>query len=143
MALPGRGDGTDAARLHRRPGRGDRAGARTRASPGTAYTVWDGAPVGFDELFTRLAEAVGGKPPRKLPRPLLSAVAGAAELVAKARGVPPAFGRHGITLVDRRGTASNRSAREGLGWEPKVGLEEGIRRSAEWLAATRPLSSGA
>ncbi|MGZ5342460.1 MAG: hypothetical protein ACXWW8_06225, partial [Solirubrobacterales bacterium] len=83
-------------------------------------------------------EATGGKAPRRLPRPLLTAIAGAAEVVAKARGTPPAFGRHGITLVDRNGTASNRRAREELGWEPQVGLDEGLRRSAEWLREETP-----
>ena len=78
---------------------------------------------------------MGGKPPRKLPRPALAAIAGAAELAGRIRGRPPSFGRHGITLVDRRGTASNRLAREELGWVPKVGLEEGLQRSGEWLRA--------
>jgi nucleoside-diphosphate-sugar epimerase len=55
--------------------------------------------------------------------------------VAKLRGKPPGFGHHGITLVDRRGTASNRLAREELGWEPQVSFDEGMRRSEEWLRA--------
>jgi nucleoside-diphosphate-sugar epimerase len=132
MALPGGADGTmlpayiddlvEAIVL-----------ALEKGEPGRAYTVWDGEPVGFDDYFKRLAALVGGRPPRALPRGVLTAAAGLAEMVARARGVPPAFGRHGITLVDRRGTASNRSAREGLGWEPRVGLDEGLRRSAESL----------
>ncbi|MGZ5337233.1 MAG: NAD-dependent epimerase/dehydratase family protein [Solirubrobacterales bacterium] len=137
MALPGRGEGTmlpayiddlvEAIVL-----------ALRRGEPGRAYTVWDGEPVSFRDYFERLAEATGGKAPRRLPRPLLTAIAGAAEVVAKARGTPPAFGRHGITLVDRNGTASNRRAREELGWEPQVGLDEGLRRSAEWLREETP-----
>lgn len=132
MALPGRGDGTmlpvyiddlvDAIVL-----------AAQRGEPGTAYTVWDGSQVSFDDYMSRLAEAVDGRPPRKLPRAALTAIAGAAEWVARLRRRPPEFGRHGITLVDRRGTASNARAREELGWEPKTSLEEGLARSREWL----------
>ena len=132
MALPGEGDGTmlpvyiddlvDSIIL-----------GLERGVPGHAYTVWDGEPVSFHDYFSRLAEMTGGKPPRKLPRAALSALAGAVELVARARKRPPDFGRHGITLVDRRGTASNALAREELGWEPQVGLEEGLRRSERWL----------
>jgi nucleoside-diphosphate-sugar epimerase len=107
--------------------------AAQKGEPGTAYTVWDGTPVGFDELFERLAQISGGAGARHLPRPLLTGIAGATEWVAKRRGKPPRFGRHGITLVDRRGTASNRLAREELGWEPKVSFDEGMRRSEEWL----------
>jgi nucleoside-diphosphate-sugar epimerase len=106
-----------------------------KGKPGTAYTIWDGTPVGFDELFERLAQISGGAGARHLPRPLLSAIAGVTESVAKLRGKPPRFGRHGITLVDRRGTASNRLAREELGWEPQVSFDEGLRRSEEWLRA--------
>jgi nucleoside-diphosphate-sugar epimerase len=132
LALPGRGDGTmlpvyiddlvDAIVL-----------ALRRGTPGHAYTVWDGEPVSFHDYFSRLAQVAGGRPPRKLPRALLAALAGGTEAIARIRGRPPAFGRHGITLVDRRGTASNRRAREELGWEPRVNMDEGLRRSAEWL----------
>ncbi len=133
MSLPGKGDGTMLP-VYIDDLVASIVLALERGEPGRAYTVWDGSPVSFEDYFTRLAAVAGGKPPRKLPRPLLTAIAGTAELVAKARGVPPAFGRHGITLVDRRGTASNASAREGLGWEPRVGLDEGLRRSGDWLA---------
>jgi nucleoside-diphosphate-sugar epimerase len=133
LALPGRGEGTMLPAYI-----DDLVGsivlALRRGVPGHAYTVWDGEPVSFRLYFTKLAELIGAKPPRRLPRPLLAAVAGGAELIARARRRPPAFGRHGITLVDRRGTASNRLAREELGWKPKVNLDEGLRRSAEWLA---------
>ena len=132
MVLPGRGEGTmlpvyiddlvEAIVL-----------ALRRGEPGRAYTVWDGDPVSFRDYFNKLAEATGGRKPRRLPRPLLTAIAGAAEAIARMRGTPPAFGRHGITFVDRRGTASNRRAREELGWEPKVALDEGVRRSAAWV----------
>jgi nucleoside-diphosphate-sugar epimerase len=132
MALPGRGDGTmlpvyiddlvDSIVLGLR-----------RGTPGHAYTVWDGEPVSFHDYMSRLAEVAGAGPPRKLPKPALSALASTMELVARIRGRPPDFGRHGITLVDRRGTASNRLARDELGWVPRVALDEGLRRSGEWL----------
>ena len=95
--------------------------------------MWSGEPVSFERYFTRLAELTGASPPRRLPKPLLHALAGATELVGRLRGAPPPFGRHGITFTDRRGTASGRRAREELGWEPQVGLEEGLARSADWL----------
>ncbi len=136
LALPSRGEGTmlpcyiddlvEAIVL-----------ALKRGEPGRSYTIWDGEPVSFHDYFTRLAELAGGRPPRHLPRALLAAAAGASELLAQARGRAPAFGRHGVTLVDRDGTASNARAREELGWEPEVDLADGLRRSAEWLAARR------
>lgn len=134
MALPGRGDGTMLPAYIDDLVAGIEAAMR-RGEPGQAYTVWDGEPVSFERYFTRLAEMTGAKPPRTLPKPVLHTLAAATEGIARLRGRPPAFGRHGITFTDRRGTASNRRAREELDWEPRVGLEEGLRRSAEWLSA--------
>jgi nucleoside-diphosphate-sugar epimerase len=132
MALPGKGDGTMLPVYIDDLVESILLGLR-RGIPGHAYTVWDGEPVSFHDYFSRLAEVAGGKPPRKLPRVALTALASVMELVARARGRPPDFGRHGITLVDRRGTASNSLARDELGWRPVVELEEGLRRSGEWL----------
>ncbi len=134
-ARAGRRD--DAPRLHRRPRRGDRAALR-RGEPGHAYTVWDGEPVSFERYFTRLAEMTGAQAAAEAAEAgCCTRSPGRRSGVARLRGRPPAFGRHGITFTDRRGTASNRRAREELGWEPRVGLEEGLRRSAEWLEAER------
>jgi len=35
----------------------------------------------------------------------------------------------------RRGTYSNAKARRVLGWEPKVGVDEGLARTVAWLRA--------
>lgn len=142
LALPGKGDGTMLPVFIDDLVAGILAAIR-RGEPGRAYTVWDGEPVGFDRYFELLASEVpGARAPRKLPKALLHAVGAGTEAIARLRGRPPAFGRHGVTLTDRRGTASNRRAREELGWEPRVGLEDGIRRSGEWLrAAAAPRSA--
>jgi nucleoside-diphosphate-sugar epimerase len=134
LAVPGKGDGimlplyiddlVEAVGL-----------ALVKGEPGRAYTVWDGRAVSFGDYFDRLAAMVGGRPARRLPRPVLTAAARAMEAVASLRGQPPAFTANAITFVDRRGTASNRRAREELGWEPRVDLDEGLRRTEEWLRA--------
>lgn len=134
LLLPGRGDGTML------PAYIDGLAesillALRRGTPGRAYAVWDGQGIAFSQYYRLLAEALDLREPRKLPKPLLFAAAGAAEAVARLRGKPPAFGRHGVTFLDRRGTASNQRARDELGWSPGVELPEGIRRSAEWIRA--------
>jgi nucleoside-diphosphate-sugar epimerase len=100
--------------------------------PGRAYTAWDGQPVTFEDYFGRIAAIVGGRPPRRVPRAAAIGLAAAFELVAKVRGQPPRFSRNAITLIDRRGTASNARLREELEWEPRVQLDEGMRRVEEW-----------
>jgi len=138
LALPGKGDGTMLPAYIDDLVAGIVAAIR-KGDPGRAYTVWDGSPVPFDRYFELLAAQVpGASPPRKLPKALLHAVGAGTEAVARLRGRAPVFGRHGVTLTDRRGTASNRRARDELGWEPAVGLEEGVARSGEWLRAAQP-----
>jgi nucleoside-diphosphate-sugar epimerase len=109
--------------------------ALRRGEPGRAYTVWDGHGVSFADYYAMLAGSLELAEPARLPKPLLFAGAALLEAVAKLRGRAPDFGRHGVTFIDRRGTASNRRALDELGWSPSVELPEGIRRSAEWVRA--------
>jgi nucleoside-diphosphate-sugar epimerase len=113
--------------------------ALRRGAAGSAYAVWDGEDLTFADYFRRLAEATGVPEPMNLPKPLLWAMGGAVETFSRLRGVPPPFGRHGVVLLNRRGTVSNQAIR-GLGWKPEVSLDEGMRRTAEWLRSEAPVS---
>ena len=59
----------------------------------------------------------------------------ATEAWAERRGRPPLITGKVVTFIDRRGTVSTRRAREELGWEPRVDLDEGLRRTEAWLRA--------
>lgn len=134
LAVPGKGDGqmlplyiddlVEAVKLGLLDG-----------EPGCAYTVWDGEPLSFGDYFDRIAALAGSRPARRVPRPLLTALAKTMEAVAAVRGRPPQFSSRAATFIDRRGTVSNRRAREELGWEPRVTLDEGLRSTEEWLRA--------
>jgi nucleoside-diphosphate-sugar epimerase len=107
--------------------------AMQRGEPGEAYTAWNDAErVTFEEFFNRYAAMAGGRPARRLPVPLLRAAGLAMEGVAKVTGRPPAMTRHSSVLIDRRGTVSAEKLRA-LGWEPRVGLDEGMRRTEDWF----------
>lgn len=108
--------------------------AADRGEPGRSYTVWDGDPVPFADYFARIAEIAGARPPRALPRGLLELAGAGAEAFARLRGVPPPITSRAPVFVDRRGTATTERIRA-LGWEPKVALDEGLRRSADWARA--------
>jgi 2-alkyl-3-oxoalkanoate reductase len=57
----------------------------------------------------------------------------AMEAYGRLRGRPPAFTARATTFVDRRGTVSTQRIRDELGWEPRIDLDEGLRRTEEWL----------
>ena len=102
---------------------------------GVAIAVWDGEPVSAAEFFNRYAATLGRGPVRSAPLPLVRLAAAGSELVARVTGRPPTISREAIRYISRRASYPNRRARELLGWEPRVGLDEGMRRSEEWLAA--------
>jgi nucleoside-diphosphate-sugar epimerase len=106
-----------------------------KGEEGQAYAAWGGEPVTFREYFDRIAEIAGGRPTQVLPGPLLEIAGAASEAVARLRGRPPMVTARAPTFVNRRGTVSTRRIREELGWKPRVGLDEGLRRSAEWARA--------
>jgi nucleoside-diphosphate-sugar epimerase len=134
LAVPGKGDGimlplyvddlVEAVAL-----------ALSEGEPGRAYTAWDGQPVTFQDYFNRIADLAGARAVRRLPRPFLAGVGAGMEAMARLRNRPPPFSRNAITLIDRRGTVSARRIREELGWEPRVDLDEGMRRTERWLRA--------
>ncbi len=107
------------------------------ASPdavGEIFTLSDGIGVPYREFFAPYAEAIGR---RLITLPTPIALASAAVIQRMARLAPgdneinPGSARYLL----RRGTYSNAKARRVLGWEPKVGVPEGLERTVEWLRA--------
>jgi nucleoside-diphosphate-sugar epimerase len=107
-----------------------------RGEPSRPYTCyWDERPVTFEEYFEHYARLAGRSGVRRIPPGLAHAAAAGAELYGRLSGKAPPFNDWAVSYMQRPGTASTRRAREELGWEPKVGLEEGLRRTDEWLRA--------
>lgn len=107
--------------------------AAERGKPREVYFLTDGEPVEFRSFVTELLKTQGVTPgQRSAPRPLLSAVAFASELVWSAlrlRSRPP-ITRSELKLVGEAVTVTDRKAREELGYRPVVTREEGLRELA-------------
>ena len=100
---------------------------------GEAVTAWDGVAVTAAEFFGHYARMLGQDDVRRVPEPLLRAAAGAMELAARLRGREPEVSREALRYISRRAAYPNSRARELLGWEPRVDLAEGMRRTGAWL----------
>ena len=100
---------------------------------GKAVTAWDGHAVTTRDYFSRYARMLGQDGVRTLPAPLLRAAALGMELRARVTGTTPDVTREALTYISRRAVYPNDAARELLGWEPRVDLGEGMRRTEAWL----------
>ncbi|HRQ25040.1 MAG TPA: hypothetical protein PLF42_16550, partial [Anaerolineales bacterium] len=54
-------------------------------------------------------------------------------MIFKLLGKPTELGRGAMEMLSKKNTVSNQKARDLLGWHPQVDLEEGMRRTEEWL----------
>jgi 2-alkyl-3-oxoalkanoate reductase len=104
---------------------------------GRTYIAGDAEPVTLNELVRLLGDTHGV--PVKITHipgyPAAYVVAGAVELLCKPFKIhPPIFRRRLSWFKTNRAFRIDRARRE-LGYEPRVTLREGLRRTADWYAA--------
>jgi nucleoside-diphosphate-sugar epimerase len=108
--------------------------ASAEAAEGQVFTISDGRGVECREFFAHHHRWLGVKGPRTLPTRIVVALAAASERALRLAGrtteVTPAAARY----LARPGTYSIEKARSLLGYEPAVGLDEGLERSRAWAA---------
>jgi nucleoside-diphosphate-sugar epimerase len=97
---------------------------------GGIFTAWDGVPVTVKEFFDHYAWMLGKKGVRTAPVAVMRPV------MRLTPGVDP----DDLQFLMRRAVFPNARAREVLGWEPKVTLAEGMRRTEAWLRETGRLT---
>ena len=110
-----------------------RAAAAPEAA-GQVFNVTGGAGVTCEAFFSHHWGWLG-KPgsPRSLPAAAAETIAAAGGSLMKLLGRPTELGRGTVRLLARRATYSIEKARRLLGYEPRVALAEGMRRSEAWV----------
>lgn len=107
------------------------------ASPdavGQVFTLSDGVGIANRDFFAPYAELVGRRL-ITLPTPVAMIAARAVHRAARHRLGDNDVNPIALRYMLRRGTYSNAKARRVLGWEPAVGVEEGLVRTVDWLSA--------
>jgi nucleoside-diphosphate-sugar epimerase len=100
---------------------------------GEIFTISDGVAVEIGEFFAHYSRMLGRPRPRTLPAPLATAIAAAGGRIMKTLGRDTEMSAASVEYVAKRGSFSIEKARGVLGYEPKISLEEGMRRCEEWL----------
>lgn len=90
---------------------------------GQVFTAWDGRAVTTGEFFAHYSRMLGKRKVRTAPAALLR------QAMRLAPGVHP----DGLIFLQRKAVYPNERARRVLGWEPQVDLDEGMRRTENWL----------
>jgi nucleoside-diphosphate-sugar epimerase len=105
--------------------------AGAEQGPGQVFTLTDGSGVETRDFFGRYARMLGGRRVPVAPTRVATALARAVSLMAPKSEVTPAA----ASYLARTGTYSIDKARSLLGYEPAVGLDEGMERCEAWLRA--------
>jgi nucleoside-diphosphate-sugar epimerase len=99
---------------------------------GEIFTLSDGIGVPYREFFAPYAEAVGRRL-ITLPTPIALASAAVIQRIARLTPGENEINPGSARYLLRRGTYSNAKARRVLGWEPEVGISDGLARTIAWL----------
>ena len=100
---------------------------------GNTYILGGSQYVTLNRLTELVAACVGVPPPRlRLPFWLLSAASAICEAMCRPFAIePPLYRRRADFFVKNRAFSINKATTE-LGYQPRVGLEDGICRTARW-----------
>jgi nucleoside-diphosphate-sugar epimerase len=109
-----------------------RAGTMPEAI-GRIFTVTGADPVTIGDFFAYYARMLGKERPRSVPYRVARSGARVLDAAARLRGGRSELTAAAIDYTMRRGTYSIERARQVLGYEPAVDLDEGMKRTEAWL----------
>ncbi|MFI5345006.1 MAG: NAD-dependent epimerase/dehydratase family protein [Elusimicrobiota bacterium] len=108
---------------------------------GNAYFLSAGDPRPVWEIVDRMLAAAGLPPVKKsVPKGLAMTAAGACETVWRTLGLQsePPLTRFLVLQLTTAHWFKIDAARDELGWRPRVKIEDGMARLAQWVRAARP-----
>ncbi|KAG8873674.1 erg26, C-3 sterol dehydrogenase [Tulasnella sp. 331] len=111
--------------------------------PGQAFFITNGEPVYFWDFARAIWNEMGDTTTRRvvLPKDVGLVVGTLSEWASWALGKEPGFTRFRVAVTSNSRWFNIEKARRVLGYEPKIGLEEGIKRSVAWFNLQGGLSS--
>lgn len=110
---------------------------------GNAYILAGDEIVTLSQLVELVAETLGAPAPRlRIPFTPVYFAAVLCEVVFKPFGIQPPLFRRRVDFFRKNRAFSAEKAKRDLGFQPTVGLAQGLRRTAEWYERTGKLRAG-
>jgi nucleoside-diphosphate-sugar epimerase len=102
---------------------------------GRAYNACDGTDVTWRQYFTDIADMIGVKNPKSVPRPLSVFGAYILEAIWKLLAIEkrPPITREALNLVGSDNRIPIDRIRKELGYEPQISYAEGLKRTREYI----------
>ena len=105
----------------------------TVGTPGEIYHIAGPRPITFRELAETIAAELGVPPPRlALPKSLVWLGAAGMESIFTRLGRSVPLSRSGVAFFSESRRAGITKAKEDLGYEPQVDIQEGVARTVAW-----------
>jgi nucleoside-diphosphate-sugar epimerase len=120
--------------------------ANHRGAAGQAYNVSSEGEVTQAELLGTLTDTLGlPRIRRHVPYALAARWAFLLELWGRLlrRPRPPTITRKAVSLISRSTRFSTAKARTQLGWQPRVAIQEGVKRTLEWYFGSAAVRASA
>ena len=115
--------------------------ALEKGGEGEIYQIAGESPVAMRDFSAEIAAALGREPSwMSLPRPIMVAGAAVLEQIGRVAGWTPPLTRSAVDFFSTSYRFSWQKARQELGYEPAITLEEGIRRTVAWYRQNGYLS---
>ena len=113
--------------------------AEKEEGSGQIFIIGGEQAVTCEKFFGYYYHMLGKGEPRMLSTPAAIAIAEVGRALFTLLGRQTELGRGAMEMLSKKTTVSNARAHHLLGWQQEISLEEGMRRTEEWLRAQKLL----
>ncbi len=113
--------------------------AENKEGSGQIFIIGGESTVSCEKFFGYYYHMLGKGSPRMVSTPVAIAIAEIGRVIFTLLGRQTELGRGAMEMLSKKNTVSNAKARRILGWQPRVDLDEGMRRTETWLRTQKIL----
>ena len=104
---------------------------------GEAFNITDGTTISWRDYFNKLSKAGGFREPLSLPTFLARGLVDIFNFLFSVLQKPSPVSSDGINFILRKNSVSINKAKNILGYIPLVSLDDGLKRTFEWVQKSK------